>query len=389
MVETTAEYPNLGLFCFGRGAFEKLAIRGDKTSAVKLYRARGGQFIYCKLFAFEGAFALVPRAMDGYFVSNEYPMFDVDTTLVLPEYLRIFITRPEVWNELASMTVGLGHRRQRLQIEDLLAYQVSLPSLDEQHRIVRLIQTLDVALGRATRLISDARVALDSIIETSLVERGAWNPKWTTSALGDLGSLRAGITMGRKTSGTVHGVPYMRAANVQDGYLDLSVMKEIEATPSEIARFALEPGDLLLLEGGNAEHVGRGWLWEGAVGECIHQNHVFRMRVDSSIVLPRFLAYVIGASVSRRHFLDSAKRTTNLATVNQTDVSDLVVPLPPIDEQTALAALFDPVRGLLVRAVEKLQVLEGCRAATVENLLSGRYLAPPSRGPILARVNRV
>lgn len=93
-VNRAAFYPNLGIYSFGRGVFSKPPIEGSTTSADTLYRVRGGQFIYSRLFAFEGAFALVPAEMDGCFVSNEYPTFDIDEHKIVPDYLRISICRP-------------------------------------------------------------------------------------------------------------------------------------------------------------------------------------------------------------------------------------------------------------------------------------------------------
>ena len=63
-----AEYPNLGIYSFGRGLFAKPSISGATTSAPKLFRVRSGQFIYSRLFAFEGAFGVVPEHMDGWYV---------------------------------------------------------------------------------------------------------------------------------------------------------------------------------------------------------------------------------------------------------------------------------------------------------------------------------
>src|SRR5437868_13304656 len=98
-------------------------------------------------------------------------------------------------------------------------------------------------------------------------------PGWAWATLAQISELKGGITKGQKRRATdvLRTVPYLRVANVQRGYLDLEV-KEIEATQDEIADLRLLPGDILLIEGGNREHLGRGWIWQGEVAECIHQN---------------------------------------------------------------------------------------------------------------------
>ncbi len=141
-VDPQQSYPNLGIFGFARGTFSKPPIDGAQTSASTLYRVRGGQFIYSRLFAFEGAYAIVPEEMDGVFVSNEYPTFIVDHDRLLPRYLLWMFKRPEVWRHVAVGSKGMGDRRQRVHPEQVLRYRINLPSLDEQHRIVQRLDTV-------------------------------------------------------------------------------------------------------------------------------------------------------------------------------------------------------------------------------------------------------
>ena len=84
-------------------------------------------------------------------------------------------------------------------------------------------------------------------------------------------------------------LPYLRVANVQDGYLDLSSMKNIVVPKSDIKRYLLREGDVLICEGGDFDKVGRGCIWRGEIPDCLHQNHIFCLRADQSLLLPEFL----------------------------------------------------------------------------------------------------
>jgi type I restriction enzyme S subunit len=128
-VDTTSTYPNLGIYSFARGLFKKPPIEGMATSATTLFRVRTGQFIYSRLFAFEGAYGIVPPELDGHFVSNEYPTFDCDETKIQPEFLEAYFKNPEVWQKVAVGSKGLGDRRQRVQPEQVLAHKFWLPPL--------------------------------------------------------------------------------------------------------------------------------------------------------------------------------------------------------------------------------------------------------------------
>jgi type I restriction enzyme, S subunit len=146
------EYPNFGILSFGRGLFSKPAISGARSSAKTLFRARKGQFIYSRLFAFEGAYGLVTDGYDGHFVSNEYPMFDCDEERILPEYLHSYFKSPRVWENVARLSTGMGDRRRRIQPEQLLTHRLPLPPLPEQWRIVARIEELAGKISEAKQL---------------------------------------------------------------------------------------------------------------------------------------------------------------------------------------------------------------------------------------------
>lgn len=154
-VDPQSSYPNLGIYSFARGVFSKPPIDGAQTSASILYKVRKNQFIYSRLFAFEGAYAIVPEDMDGVFVSNEYPTFNVDHDRLLPRYLFWMFKRPDVWRQVAVGSKGMGDRRQRVHPEKVLGYRVNLPSLDEQHRIVQ-------QLDRVAALVDERRRAIEA-----------------------------------------------------------------------------------------------------------------------------------------------------------------------------------------------------------------------------------
>ena len=83
-------------------------------------------------------------------------------------------------------------------------------------------------------------------------------------------------------------VHYLRVANVQDGYLDLSDMATICIGRADVDRFRVLPGDVLMNEGGDLDKLGRGTIWRGEFEPCIHQNHVFVVRCGCDL-LPEFL----------------------------------------------------------------------------------------------------
>lgn len=156
---------------------------------------------------------------------------------------------------------------------------------------------------------------------------------WTWTTLNAIASIKGGITKGqrRKATDRFRSVPYLRVANVQRGFLDLTQVKNIEATEAEIRELRLLPGDALFTEGGDRDKLGRGWVWSGEIAECIHQNHIFRARLHRDIE-PKFVSWYANTT-GQRYFYDEGKHTTNLASINLTKLRRLPLLLPPAEEQ--------------------------------------------------------
>lgn len=163
-VQQDADYPNFGIYSFGRGLFTKPPISGMQTSAGTLYRVCAGNFIYSRLFAFEGSYGVVDSVFDGYFTSNEYPSFSIDRSRLEPGFLKAYFQCPKVWQEIAMGSKGVGSRRIRVQPEKVLAHQIPLPPLPEQQALVARLD----ALAEKTRQV-EAHLAAVERMSSSLL----------------------------------------------------------------------------------------------------------------------------------------------------------------------------------------------------------------------------
>jgi type I restriction enzyme S subunit len=165
---------------------------------------------------------------------------------------------------------------------------------------------------------------------------------------------------------------------VKDAYLLLDEVNEVEATEAEIARYALRRGDLLLTEGGDPDKLGRGTVWNEEIAECIHQNHIFRVRFDPARYSPEFLSAQIDSSYGKRYFLAHAKQTTGIATINQRVLGDFPLMMPDLPTQQRIAAeLVERVAGAqqLQRALEvQLAEVSALPAALLRQAFSGKLL---------------
>ncbi|ELI5878570.1 restriction endonuclease subunit S [Vibrio parahaemolyticus] len=163
---------------------------------------------------------------------------------------------------------------------------------------------------------------------------------WKWVRLCGITDVVSGVAKGSKTKEETVSLPYLRVANVQRGYLDLSEVKYIDVAQSKGENLKLEKGDVLFNEGGDIDKLGRGWVWEGQIEDCIHQNHVFRARILSNKIQPKYLSFY-GNESARDYFLREGTQTVNLANLNKTTLSLLPVPLPPEEEQVEIVRQVD------------------------------------------------
>jgi len=146
-VVPTDAYAMVGVRSFGGGCFASGEISGSETRYPKLLQVAADDFVYPKLMAWEGAFAFVPEALAGGYVSPEFCTFKVNRTEADPDYLRYLFQRPDTWREVAARSAGTNVRRRRLYPAAFLAHKINLPSMPEQRHIATKLREV---LGRVT-----------------------------------------------------------------------------------------------------------------------------------------------------------------------------------------------------------------------------------------------
>ncbi|HCU2336769.1 TPA: restriction endonuclease subunit S, partial [Klebsiella aerogenes] len=155
---------------------------------------------------------------------------------------------------------------------------------------------------------------------------------WKWCLFEDVVDIQSGITKGRNLANRkLITIPYLRVANVQRGYLDLSEVKEIDIPEEEQDKYHVIKGDLLITEGGDWDTVGRTTVWchEWYIA---NQNHVFKGRIIGKEIDPYWLETYMNSPYSRDYFASASKQTTNLASINKTQLRGCPVAIPPSSE---------------------------------------------------------
>lgn len=248
---------------------------------------------------------------------------------------------------------GAGGAQPNINQQIIRDTQLPLPPLPEQKRIAAILDTADSIRRKRQDAVRLTEELLRSVF-LDMFGDPVTNPKgWKVAALTDVAEIVSGVTKGRNLDGkqTVFA-PYLRVANVQDGYLNLSEIKEIEVLPTDIEKYRLLDGDILLTEGGDPDKLGRGTVWREHVEDCIHQNHIFRVRIKTDNLLPDFLSVLIGSERGKRYFLRAAKQTTGIASINSTQLKNFPALIPSLDLQQRFAKCVVSSQKLNKRLIE-------------------------------------
>lgn len=376
-VDPEREYRIVGVLNRGRGLLHREALKGSDTKYGSFNRVRPDQVVYSRLKAFEGAITVATDLAGVAYASQEFPTFTCGHDL-LPRFFRLVTTYPPFWDDLANKSKGMGGRRERVKPGDFLDLSLIVPPLDEQRRMVDLIGALDaqIAVLAAEQKASQELLALT---RAELLDEGP--------------EMRGGdafdILMGRQRSpGRATGpsmTPYLRAANIKDGSLELSDVKEMDFTEVERAQFAVVEGDVLVSEGsGSAEAVGASARWAGEVsGPLCFQNTLLRFREKVGVSTAAFVyhwcrwAYESGA-------FRSVASGTNILHIGSTRAVEMRVRVPTVARQSEIAITLDALERLQSGLREERETLVSLRRTLLSGLLLGDVEIPESYDSLLA-----
>ena len=302
-----------------------------------------------------GKAALASRLAGGRgFGSTEFHVLRAREA-VLPEWIYYFVRRQPFRQEAKRNFTGTAGQ-QRVPTSFLQEALIRVPSLDDQRRIVDLLARAE-GIVRLRREAQQKAAELIPAIFIDMFGDPATNPQsWPRQPLSAVAEVISGVAKGRKLApGEAIELPYMRVANVKDGYLDLTEVKTIEIKRNEVEKLLIQPGDLLMTEGGDPDKLGRAALWAGEIENCVHQNHVFKVRSDRDRLLPSYLRTLAGSAYGKAYFLSVAKKTTGIASINKTQLSAFPVPLPPLPLQRAFERRVQSAEPILNQQAEALR----------------------------------
>ena len=354
-------------------------------------RVKHGDVIVSTVRTYLQAIAPIIEPEDDLIVSTGFAVARPNSSLLESNYFKYALRESRFISEVVARSSGISYPA--INSSELACIPIHLPPPPTQHRIAEYldretarIDALVEAKESMLQLLEQKRAALISRAVTRGLNPNAptkpsgldWLGEipehWRIQRLKQLADVRGGLTLGKRYTGDLLEFPYLRVANVQDGFLKLDNVTTVEVPLSEGLSNLLKDGDVLMNEGGDIDKLGRGCVWRDQIKPCLHQNHVFAVRphaVDSD-----WLALWTSTLEAKRYFESRAKRSTNLASISGTNIKEFPVLLPPRVEQVTIQAFLAEKQSRFDKVSEALRdsitLLKERRSALITAAVTGQ-----------------
>lgn len=360
------------------------------SAGTRYYRRRGGQLIYSKLDFLNGAIGIIPPNLDGYESTLDLPSFDIGEG-VDPEWLTQYMSRPAFYLRYRGSADG-SRVAKRVGVDELLASRITLPSLQEQRAIARVLCTADETIRGMRVLIKELGAAKRSVMGQLLshgfpsrsfrakkTRIGFLPPDWEATVLGSvLVSIRGG------SSPTCDSRP---AGSTEWGVLKLSAVtsgifrpQENKALPSGLTfdgSLEVKTGDLLLTRSNTPELVGMTCYVEETRPRLLLSDLIWRLEVNEDRVCARFLNQCLKVGRVRKAIEQAATGTSgSMKKLSQSRLREVTIPLPPLDIQREFAKAGEAFDRQIAAERAYLEQLQVTKRGLAQALLSGRVRVP-------------
>ena len=257
----------------------------------------------------------------------------------------------EVLNEVDLAPYITGVTVPKLNQEKLKSIQIPLPPLDVQREIIAEIEGYQKVIDGARAVVENYRphITID--------------PQWPPIPIGDLvDSALTGLVRSKAEQSSSFSYKYIKMNNItSDGALDMSNISYVDATPEELARYALQNGDYLYNTRNSPDLVGKSAVYHGESSSCVFNNNILRIRFGNR-VLPDYVNLVMNSEFGKAKIRAQVDGTTSVAALYQKNYLAIEIPLAPLPTQRALVShiqaeqtLVDANRELTARFERKIQ----------------------------------
>ena len=347
VIDPSKKYSLLGAHWYAKGLYIKDVKSGQEIRAEKLYKVQSGDFVYNRLFAWKGSFAITEAEVDGCYVSNEFPCFEVNRERLDGKFLWLYFKRANTWTESLGLSAGATPTsRNRLKESLFLKMEIPLPPLAEQNRIVARIEELAAQINEARKLRNQTVAEVDALKGSleryisfiALGEKYGWEP------LGAVTKMQGGYAFKSHELGE-GGISIVKIANVENGRLNWCERTTIEQTRlNEFQPFQLEENDFLMAM---TRPVIRGAIKVARVNHsdlpCLLNQRVGRFRYLNPKVDPDFFFRFLLSEYFRGE-VEVRCQGGQQPNIGNKEIESILVPIAPLPKQHQIVVELDALQ---------------------------------------------
>ena len=262
---------------------------------------------------------------------------------------------------IASMDIGAKAGMSLLTVRKI---RLALPPLPEQRAIAALDQL--IAKKRAIK-----QAAMQQLL-TGKTRLPGFSGEWEEVKLGDLFSFKNGLNKAKKFFG--YGTPIVNYMDVfgRSGIYASNLEGRVSLTKQEIRNFDVQKGDVFFTRTSETpEEIGIAAVMLDEATETVFSGFVLRARPKDKRLCDEFKAYCFSSAFVRMQIISKASYTTRALT-NGRILSEVLLPLPPPDEQTAIAAVLSDMDTELAALARRRDKTKQIKQGMMQQLLTGR-----------------
>lgn len=372
-VDATKVYRLLGVRWYGQGLFVREEKLGAEIAAHRVYSVRSGDFVYNRLFAWKGSFAVAGPEVTGACVSSEFPCFRATATRLDPQFLFWYFRQERAWAQVLGLSTGATPTsRNRLKESAFLAMEIPLPPVVEQRQLVARVEELAAKIYAARTIRQQAAEHAEKLMASSVARLCSFSTCTSTPVSALLGTARLQNGKSVKSSDAGNGVRCLTLSAIRRGRIDVHDSKPVPLTATEAGPFLARKGDVLIVRGNGSKVLcGQAGLVMDDCDLLVFPDLLIRASLQTERVLPEFFVAMWNSPRIRLHIEEKAKTTSGIWKINHGHITSTAVLLPSLADQrrimTEVNALQDEVERLKLLHAETASDLDALFPAVIED----------------------
>ena len=341
------------LSLYGKGARERVIKDGKYPVPFTGYRVSEGQFIYSRIDARNGAYAIIGPELDGFVVSKDFPVFDINESKVLPHFLRRAVLSDAFINQVKNSSFGATNRM-RIK-EDIFAdYSIPLPELSKQKEIVDILDRVETIINSRQQELQK----LDDLIKARFIEMFGSpesDEKYPQIAIKDFTEVISGGTPDRKNNEYWENgiVPWVKTTELQNNHINVVEEYITEKGLNESSAKVVPKNTVLIAMYGQGKTRGM----TAILGIPASTNQACACILPCEKVKPKYLWQYMIMSYDRLRNLAQGGNQPNL---NGNMIKNFTVLVPPRELQLQYVQFVEQVnksKAVIQKSLDETQVL--------------------------------